>query len=65
MVKNGSSYLRKYLINSADKFYVFNPSIGRKKMNVNIIMLPYLMLPRRLINTIFYLEKHNQDFDLN
>ena len=28
MVKNGSSYLRKYLMNSDEIIYVFNPSIS-------------------------------------
>ena len=67
MVKHGSSYLRKYLMNSASAFYVFNPSISdfyRKKRNEgkdHRVALSHVS--RRLINTIFYLEKHNQDFD--
>ena len=67
MVKHGSSYLRKYLMNSAETFYVFNPSISDfywKKRNEgkhHIVALSHVA--RRLVNTIFYLEKHNQDFD--
>ena len=67
MVKHGSSYLRKYLMNSAETFYVYNPSISdfyRKKRNEgkhHRVALSHVA--RRLINTIFYLEKHNQDFD--
>ena len=67
MVKHGSSYLRKYLMNSAETFYVHNPSISdfyQKKRNEgkhHRVALSHVA--RKLINTIFYLEKHNQDFD--
>ena len=67
MVKHGSSYLRKYLINSAETFYVYNPSISdfywKKRNEGKHHRVALSHVARRLINTIFYLEKHNQDFD--
>ena len=67
MVKHGSSYLRKYLMNSAETFYVFNPSISdfywKKRNEGKHHRVALSHVARRLINTIFYLEKHNQDFD--
>ena len=67
MVKHGSSYLRKYLMNSADTFYVHNPSISdfysKKRNEGKHHRVALSHVARRLINTIFYLEKHNQDFD--
>jgi transposase len=69
MVKHGSSYLRKYLMNSAETFYVFNPSISdfywKKRNEGKHHRVALSHVARRLINTIFYLEKHNQDFDSN
>lgn len=55
-------------MNSTETFYVHTPSISNfywKKRNegkVHRVALSHVA--RRLINTIFYLEKHNQDFDL-
>lgn len=69
MVKHGSSYLRKYLMNAAETFYVFNPAISDfywKKRNENKphrVALSHVA--RKLVNTIFYLEKHKVDFDAN
>ena len=67
MVKHGSSYLRKYLMNSAETFYIFNPSISdfywKKRNEGKHHRVALSHVARRLINTIFYLEKHNQDFD--
>lgn len=69
MVKHGSSYLRKYLMNAAETFYVFNPAISDfywKKRNENKphrVALSHVA--RKLVNTIFYLEKHKVDFDVN
>ena len=67
MVKHGSSYLRKYLMNSAETFYIYNPSISdfywKKRNEGKHHRVALSHVARRLINTIFYLEKHNQDFD--
>ena len=69
MVKHGSSYLRKYLMNAAETFYVYNPAISDfywKKRNENKphrVALSHVA--RKLVNTIFYLEKHKVDFDVN
>lgn len=69
MVKHGSSYLRQYLMNSAETFYVYNPSISdfywKKRNEGKHHRVALSHVARRLINTIFYLEKHNQDFDSN
>lgn len=67
MVKHGSSYLRKYLMNSAETFYIYNPSISdfywKKRNEGKHHRVALSHIARKLINTIFYLEKHNQDFD--
>lgn len=67
MVKHGSSYLRKYLMNSAETFYVHNPKISdfywKKRNEGKDHRVALSHVSRRLINTIFYLEKHNEDFD--
>ena len=67
MVKHGSSYLRTYLMNSAETFYVYNPSISdfywKKRNEGKHHRVALSHVARKLINTIFYLEKHNQDFD--
>lgn len=67
MVKHGSSYLRKYLMNCAETFYAFNPIISdfywKKRNEGKNHRVALSHVARRLINTIFYLEKHNQDFD--
>lgn len=67
MVKHGSSYLRKYLMNSAETFYVHNPTISdfywKKRNEGKHHRVALSHVARKLINTIFYLEKHNQDFD--
>ena len=67
MVKHGSSYLRKYIMNSAETFYVHNPSISdfywKKRNEGKDHRVALSHVARKLINTIFYLEKHNQDFD--
>ena len=69
MVKHGSSYLRTYLMNSAETFYVYNPSISdfywKKRNEGKHHRVALSHVARKLINTIFYLEKHNQDFDSN
>ena len=67
MVKHGSSYLRKYLMNAAETFYVYNPSISdyywkkRNESKPHRVALSHVA--RKLVNTIFYLEKHKVDFD--
>jgi transposase len=69
MVKHGSSYLRKYLMNSAETFYVHNPKISdfywkkRKEGKHHRVALSHVA--RKLINIIFSLEKHNMKFDPN
>ena len=67
MVKHGSSYLRTYLMNSAETFYFYNPSISdfywKKRNEGKHHRVALSHVARKLINTIFYLEKHNQDFD--
>ena len=69
MVKHGSSYLRKYLMNSAETFYVFNPTISdfywKKRNEGKHHRIALSHVARKLINTIFYLEKYNQDFNSN
>ena len=67
MVKYGSSYLRKYLMNSASTFYSFNPPISDfywKKRNEgkhHRVALSHVC--RKLIRVIFILEKKNIQFD--
>ena len=69
MVKHGSSYLRKYLMNAAKTFYVYNPSISdyywkkRNESKPHRVALSHVA--RKLVNTIFYLEKHKVDFDVS
>lgn len=69
MVKHGSSYLRKYLMNAAETFYVYNPSISNlywKKRNEgkhHRVALSHVA--RKLVNVIFTLEKHKVDFNPN
>lgn len=69
MVKHGSSYLRKYLMNSAETFYVYNPIISNfywKKRNEgkhHRVALSHVA--RKLVNTIFSLENHHMDFNPN
>lgn len=67
MVKHGSSYLRKYLMNSAETFYAHNPTISdfywKKRNEGKHHRVALSHVARKLINIIFYLEKHNQDFD--
>lgn len=67
MVKHGSSYLRKYLMNSAETFYVHNPVISNfywKKRNEgkhHRVALSHVA--RKLVNIVFSLEKKNLDFN--
>jgi len=67
MVKHGSSYLRKYLMTSAETFYTFNPVISEfywKKRNEgkhHNVALSHVA--RKLVNTIFTLEKHKINFN--
>ena len=69
MVKHGSSYLRKYLMNSAETLYVHNPKISdyywkkRKEGKCHRVALNHVA--RKLINIIFVLESNHIDFDSN
>ena len=69
MVKHGSSYLRHYLMNCSETFYVHNPIISdfywkkRNEGKTHFVALSHVA--RKLVNVIFYLEKHKQDFDPN
>lgn len=69
MVKHGSSYLRKYLMNCAETFYTFNPTISdfywKKRNEGKSHRVSLSHVARKLINTIFTLEKHKVDFDPN
>lgn len=54
-------------MNSTETFYVHNHSIfdfyWKKRNEGKFHRVALSHVARRLINTIFYLEKHNQDFD--
>lgn len=67
MVKHGSSYLRKYLMNVAETFYVHNPSISdfywKKRNEGKEHRVALSHVARKLVNTIFALEKQKIDFD--
>ena len=67
MVKHGSSYLRKYLMNCAETFYVHNPVISdfywKKRNEGKHHNVALSHVARKLINTIFTLEKYNIDFN--
>ena len=67
MVKHGSSYLRKYLMNTAETFYVHNPSISdfywKKRNEGKHHNVALSHVARKLVNTIYTLEKHKVDFD--
>jgi transposase len=67
MVKHGSSYLRKYLMNSAETFYVHNPTISdfywKKRNEGKHHNVALSHVARKLVNTIYTLEKHKVDFD--
>ena len=69
MVKHGSSYLRNYLMNAAETFRVYNPSISdfyRNKINEGKHHRAALShVARKLVNVIFTLEKHKVDFNPN
>ena len=69
MVKHGSSYLRKYLMNCAETFYTFNPTISdfywKKRNEGKSHRVALSHVARKLVNTIFTLEKHKVDFDSN
>lgn len=67
MVKHGSSYLRYVIMNCASTFYVHNPIISEyywKKRNEgkpHRVALSHVS--RKLINTIFFLETNNLEFN--
>lgn len=67
MVKHGSSYLRKYLMTSAETFYVYNPKISdfywKKRSEGKHHNVALSHVARKLVNTIFTLEKHLSDFN--
>ena len=67
MVKHGSSYLRKYLMNAAETFYVHNPTISdfywKKRNEGKHHNVALSHVARKLVNTIYTLEKHKVDFD--
>lgn len=66
MVKHGSSFLRKYLMNSAETFYAFNPSISdfywKKRNEGKHHRVALSHVARKLVNVIFSLEIHQVDF---
>ena len=67
MVKHGSSSLRCYLMNVAETFCIYNPTISdfywnkRNEGKHHRVALSHVA--RKLVNTIFALEKHKVDFD--
>ena len=67
MVKHGSSYLRKYLMNTAETFYVFNPTISefywKKRNEGKCHRVALSHVARKLVNVIFTLEKNHIDFN--
>ena len=67
MVKHGSSYLRKYLMTCAETFYVYNPSMSdfywKKRNEGKHHNVALSHVARKLVNTIYTLEKHKIDFD--
>ncbi len=67
MVKHGSSYLRKYLMNVAETFYVHNPVIAdfyyKKRAEGKEHRVALSHVARKLVNTIFALEKQKVDFN--
>ena len=67
MVKHGSSYLRQYLMNVAETFYVHNPAISdfyyKKRAEGKEHRVALSHVARKLVNTIFALEKQKIDFD--
>ncbi len=67
MVKHGSSYLRKYLMNASETFYVFNPSITdfywKKRNEGKHHRVALSHVARKLVNIIFTLEKYHVEFD--
>ena len=67
MVKHGSSYLRKYLMNVAETFYIHNPLISdfywKKRNEGKHHNVALSHVARKLVNTIYTLEKHKVDFD--
>ena len=69
MVKHGSSYLRKYLMNAAETFYIYNPSISdfywKKRNEGKHHRVALSHVARKLVNVIFTLEKHKVDFNPN
>ena len=69
MVKHGSSYLRNYLMNCAETFYVHNPVISdfywKKRNEGKHHNVALSHVARKLVNTIFTLEKYKVDFDAN
>ncbi len=54
-------------MNSTETFYVHNHYFSdfywKKRNEGKVHRVALSHVARRLINTIFYLEKHNQDFD--
>ena len=67
MVKHGSSYLRKYLMNVAETFYIHNHLISdlywKKRNEGKHHNVALSHVARKLVNTIYTLEKHKVDFD--
>ena len=67
MVKHGSSYLRQYLMNVAETFYLHNPVISdfyyKKRAEGKEHRVALSHVARKLVNTIFALEKQKIDFD--
>ena len=67
MVKHGSSYLRKYLMNVAETYYVHNPVISeyywKKRREGKDHRVALSHVARKLVNVIFTLEKKHIDFN--
>lgn len=66
MVKHGSAYLRKYLMNAAETFYVHNPVISdfywKKRNEGKHHRVALSHVARKLVNVIYTLEKNNINF---
>lgn len=69
MVKHGSSYLRQALMNVAESSLMHNPVLYdfylKKRSEGKHHRVALSHVAKRLVRIIFYLEKHNLDFDLS
>ena len=69
MVKHGFSYLRKYLMNSAEMMLIHNPTLydyyHKKIESGKSHRVALSHVAKRLIRIIYHLEKYNTNFDIN